>query len=276
MIVTGIRPIAARAPIRVGGPVAFGRAGLTFGAEATAYLAAMTVTPSDTRRQQLGALIDGLVADGVWSNLSALFIEAAHDSQAARVNAVNPALVAAAVNSPNFTVDRGYASDGATSYLNFGWDPSTDGGALYQQNSCCQGVWSLGASGSASLMVGSNTARINPRNVSNLMSVVAQAGASATLAISGTPPNGLFAWDRTAAAAYRFMYNGAAQGSTTTASVPLDTRDFYGNAINNAGTPASHDTRRCAASFWGASMSDALHLALYSRLATYLTAIGAI
>lgn len=79
-----------------GAPVWGGGSG--YSAEAIAYFAGMSVQPDATRKGQLDTLITSLKSAGVWAKLDALYIMAAHDAQAARVNAVAPGSVATITN----------------------------------------------------------------------------------------------------------------------------------------------------------------------------------
>ncbi len=93
--------------------------------EAAALLSRMTVTPSTARKQLIDALIATLVGAGIWAKLDALYLLAAHDAQAARLNWIADRYNLTAVNSPTFTTDRGYAGTGAAMYLDTGFNPAT-------------------------------------------------------------------------------------------------------------------------------------------------------
>lgn len=94
-------------------PVLFGR---RYAAEAVSLFARMATQPDATRLALIDATIRSLIAGGVWAKLDSLYVMAAHDSQAARLNWVaNESLTA--YNSPAFTVDRGFKGDGASAYL---------------------------------------------------------------------------------------------------------------------------------------------------------------
>ena len=261
---------------------AMGAAGPSYSAEATAYFAAMSVAPDATRKGLLDALIVGLKSDGVWAKLDWLSITAAHDAQAGRVNAVTPAQVATAVNSPTFTTDRGYTGDGTTSYLNSGWNPTTATTPKMVQNSASMGVW-LGTDSSSNTQddIGT-TARAS---IDGRRSAAATFGAnlqSATNDISGTmsPASsvGFSSWSRYGAASAELFKNGVSLGTKASTTNAPANGNFFLLAANNVaalGTPTRFSPRRSQAAFWGEQLSAAEHLALYNRLATYMTAIGA-
>lgn len=111
-------------------------------AETTTLLAAMSVQPDQRRTAIIDTFIGALKAAGVWSKIDAMWVAAAHDEQAGRLNWKSPgSFTLTAVNTPTFTTDRGFNGNGSTSYLDTGWDRSTDGvqytrddahGSLYQ------------------------------------------------------------------------------------------------------------------------------------------------
>lgn len=246
----------------------------TYSAAAQAYFDAMAVQPTPARKKVINDLFVGLAFDGIWTKLDWLSLFASHDAQSARLNAKNPAAAFTAVNSPTFTTDRGYSGNGSSSYLNSGWDPATNA-VQYAQNSCHLGVWFNTNGSNSGWLGGSLAARINPSNGASTFSLVGQSG-SGTIITPVTSSTGFGAWDRSASTAGKVFKNGAEIGTFGTTSSALNTSDFFACAYNNAGTPVySAASTRIAAMCWGAHLSDAEHLALYTRLNTYLTAIGA-
>lgn len=106
-----------------------------------ALVSAMTTTPSGERVGLINQTIMGLVSAGLWDKLDVLYMLAAHDEQAGRLNWKNPGtFTLTANNSPTFTVDRGFQGDGATSDLSSTYNPSTFGGA-YTLNSAMMGEY---------------------------------------------------------------------------------------------------------------------------------------
>jgi hypothetical protein len=96
-------------------------------AEAETLVAAMSVEPDDTRKAHIDTTVGSLKSAGIWAKLDRLWMLAAHDSQAARLDWITASNSLSAINSPTFTADAGYASDGSTSYLNSGFIPATHG-----------------------------------------------------------------------------------------------------------------------------------------------------
>ena len=102
-------------------------------AETTALVSAMSVAPSSGRRTLINTVIAKLKAYkttfGVtlWDQLDFLYMTAAHDEQAARVNWKNPAQVGTPVGIPTFINDRGYTGSKDVSYIDTGINISSGG-----------------------------------------------------------------------------------------------------------------------------------------------------
>lgn len=81
--------------------------GAGYDADASALFARMTSAPDETRKGHIDTLILALKAAGVWSKMDVLYILAAHDAQAARLD-WKGTYDATANGTPTFTTDRGY------------------------------------------------------------------------------------------------------------------------------------------------------------------------
>lgn len=86
-------------------------------AETRALIGRMSVRPNADRRNAIDTLIRGLKDNGIWAKLDALYLLAAHTSQAGLLNWKGAVANLVGVNSPAFTVDRGFKLDGASNYL---------------------------------------------------------------------------------------------------------------------------------------------------------------
>lgn len=113
---------------------------LFFEAESEALFAAMTTPPTDARKAKIDALIVALKNAGVWTKLDVLYVLAAADSQAARLNWKLPGTYTCTVNgSMLFDIDLGYTSQAGTGWLDTGWNVSTNG-VTFLQDSAHLGV----------------------------------------------------------------------------------------------------------------------------------------
>lgn len=104
-------------------------------AEAEALVAAMNIAPNKARKGLVDDLIGTLKAASVWSKLDVMWVLAAHDEQAGRLNWKSPGtFTLSAVNGPAFATDRGFSGNGSTSYLDTGWNRLTSGVVFTQDN----------------------------------------------------------------------------------------------------------------------------------------------
>lgn len=247
-----------------------------YSAEASAYFAAMGVQPDDTRKGLIDNLIVSLKNAGVWAQLSWLALHASHSQQSGRINLKNPAQIATAVNSPTFTVDRGFTGDGATSYLNSGWNPATHGGGVYTQNDAHVGVWVGTVSGGNKIDVGVRD--VTSIRVNVFGSTGNMCGNSTTISNYASSGNAAqwVGWTRNDGTVMYPFRNGARQASTASTTSALVGNNFgICSGISTANVMSQPSNHRVQATHWGANLTEAQITALYTALNTYMTAIGA-
>lgn len=261
----------------VGGVAALGEPTYAFAnAEAEAVVAAMTTKPNAARKVLIDALVGGLKTDGIWAGLDLLYLTAAHAADAAVINWITPGTYTAIpVNSPTFTADRGYAGNGTSSRLRTQFTPSTQAAKL-TQNSASIWVWSrTDVSNGAYYDMGAATSpqlRFKFRQPTDNNLITINDGTTATTGGGlWTSSIGMFGLQRTASNARRTFYNGVQRGAdSTTASTGMNAQEqWIGGANNVAFSP-----REIAMAAWGASLAG-LESAFYSRIQTYLAAVGA-
>jgi hypothetical protein len=274
---TGTVAIAGTASVTLGALTVVGTGEVASSGNETetdTLIAEMDVAPDATREGHINDLIAGLKTDGVWDKLDVLWVLAAHDAQAARLNWKTPASFAlTAVNSPTFTTDRGYAGNGTTSYLNTGWDP-TNNGVNTLQNDAHIAAWNRTSRGTNnSVIAGAQNPQlaIYPRTGSGISGGVHGAGLTA----ANSDSSGLVMQERTGASATRAYRNGSSLGTGTDTSTGRPSVDVYIGGLNASGSFAVGTTDQCAAVSIGGSLNTTLALALYNRLQTYMTAVGA-
>lgn len=241
---------------------------------ADALIAAMSPAPDATREAHIRTLIAALQSGGVWDQLDCLYILAAHDAQAARLNWIARQYDMTAFNAPAFTVDRGYTGDGTSSYLGSSYNP-TLGGTKLAQDSASVAAW-IGTEQTSSTArdasAGGRT-NINSRNSTTL------AGSINTVsAISVTLPAntsiGFSAWSRESGVLTRF-YKAGVQVGADNATVSTTMTSGTGTLLANTSGTAGWTTRRTQAGLFGRAITAAQHLALYNALQAYMTAVGA-
>lgn len=243
-----------------------------YDADAAAYFAAMSVDPGTTRKGLINALIVGLKSDGLWTKISWLSLLASHDAQSARLSAKDPTKSFTAVNSPTFTMDRGYAGNGTTSYLDAG--ETLQAAGIYAQNSAfishyvnVAGTGSYKTIGGA---IGSGTP-LGVIFVDSSSATIGYLNNTSTAASAAGATTGLFTASRTGSTTFS-IYRGASSvgsDSTATTGVPSGTAGFAGRA------GGSYTNDRQAVAAWGSGLSAMDVSNFNSRIVTYLTAIGA-
>lgn len=241
---------------------------------ATAALAArMTAAPGAVRLAAIDALVRALKNAGVWAKLDILYLTAAHDAQAARRNWIADGFNLAAVNAPGFVADRGFSGDGATSYLDTGFQPGVSPGQAGQDDNHL-GLWCLtNVSGSGYDFAATNVAlnanssgNANCRNMAGATDVVAGVGTSVGHSLHC----------RSGSAGYALYKNGALLGTPVRASAAAVAANLFLCARNASGTPASFATRQIAAAHAGSALDATQAAAMHAALSAYLTSVGAV
>jgi hypothetical protein len=257
----------------------FGSAGVlggavNYNAASLAFFAAFTTPPSAARKTLINNCVVALINAGIWSQLDILYMLAAADSQAATINWKNPGTFnLVAVNSPTFSADRGFTSDGSTSRLRTQFTPSTNG-VNFTQNSASAWVYcrtdvaenvndigntSNPATKIATRLVGNNAAAsvndITPTNVANASSI------------------GFFGSSRINSTTKRLWKNGVQIGTDQAVSSTAYTNTEQWMLGCNGGTP-QFSTKQQSCGAWGANLTG-LESAFYTAILTYLQGVGA-
>lgn len=209
---------------------------------------------------------------GVWTKLDALYVTAAADAQASLLNWVSTSYTLVPTNSPTFTIDRGYAGNASTSYLDTQFDPTTAVGAKYTQDSAYAGFWSrtsTAAGAAFGWFDGTDGMTIQARTAGDIMG--ARANQTNSLTAANTDGIGLYGVARSASNAMRIAKNGVTANTGANASTALNSAPF----LIGRTAAASYTEVQVAAAMLGGNLSDVEELAAYNALNTYLVAIGA-
>lgn len=263
------------------GPIGLNDGGYTFiNAEASALVARFTTPPTNARKVLIDNLVGSLKTAGVWAKLDCLYVMAAETAQAAQRNWIKDAHNLSPVNSPTFTVDRGYDFNGSTQYLNTQYTPSTQA-VQYLQDSASLFVWcteNVQGDGYSIGAFASNITVIIPRRSGAPDTFLAAINAVGTASASiGTTSDSrkLTHAERSGAALTTVYKDGASAATNTVASSGLPTQPIFLGARDTDGSPSNYDTRALASAGIGASLGSTAAAALYTALNTYLTAVGA-
>jgi hypothetical protein len=229
-------------------------------------------TVSTSQFASVDQLTTSLKSAGVWALLDRLWLFAAENAAQALTDIVASAS-ATAVNSPTFTVGRGYQGNGTSSYIDSGFNIAV-GTPHFTITSCSWSTW-VETAGTGAACGNDNGAysRFILAAATREMSLLSQTG-------GGTFPSSLaFALvQRTSSAAVAGYDSVGQQGSNATLGgtpTSLYNRDIYILANDYpTGTPVQFCNARLAYMAFGASLSPAQITALYNALRSYMTAQG--
>lgn len=159
---------------------ASGAGGPSYSAEALAIFAAFSTPPDATRKGLIDTCVVSLKNAGVWAKLDVLYMFAAADSQAAKINWKNPGTFdGTEISGPiTFTADQGFTFNGSSNYISSGFVPSSAGGT-YALNNASMGGRSLSslAASTKNRIVGnvagtSSRSVLTPRNTGDIGNVL--------------------------------------------------------------------------------------------------------
>jgi hypothetical protein len=253
--------------------------GAAYSAEAEALFAAMTVQPDTTRKGVIDTFIKTMIADGIWAKLDVLWVLRAHDAQAGRLNWKTPASFAlTAVNSPTFTVDRGYTGDASTKYLNTNWNYAVNA-VISTLNSASIGVYqtpnigTAGADGSIMAFGGQQLfirARVASDKIDSRLNGTPQVDSTSAPASRF----GLTAVNRADANDITFYRNGVTQGTVAQPSGSPGTGVSLILCYNGSSglSPQLHNDNQTGLAWVGASLTAGEHAAFDTAFDTYITA----
>lgn len=240
--------------------------------DAQALIARMTTPPSGARAKQIETLIRELKVAGVWAKLACLYLLAAHDVQAARLNWVANANNPTVSGTPTFTTDRGYTGDAASS-------ARLDTGYMIpagNQNSAHLMAWLRTSAAAADFAaIGNGNAVLSVRRSSDGNSFC-RVNAPTAASIATADASGCWVGSRTGSLSSDFTVyrNGVSVGSGGASSETPDATYPIWILGRNGPTP-SFTYREIAAASIGTGLSAGDVTAFHAALNTYLVAVGA-
>lgn len=267
-----------------GGLGAGGRGhGTTDAPQTTAFLA-RTSGLNGTETAAYKALINGLVSDGIFSLLDALYIFATNTTATANLNLCGTNSTITSTAAPSFAADIGYTGNGTTQFLNTNFNPATQG-VNVTANSNSMGVYltnSRAANGSQTDMGCENAAGTI---FSYLNALSDSTGINGEMNAFNFPPSfstaatpaGFSVLTRTATTLSAYKNNSATALSPSPeadAALALPSANYYLLAFNNAGVANSFAPDTMTSAFCGAGLTGAQFLLLSNRINAYMTALG--
>jgi hypothetical protein len=217
------------------------------------------------------------VTDGTWSVLDALYVFATNTTTTANLNLKSTSYGLSQVGSVSFSANNGYTGDGATGYFTTGFTPSTAGGQ-WGINSA-----SLGDCVLTDRPIGSVYSSIGASDSlqDDISTILPFYSSSSLIYLNGY---GVFPASSTSLGAHTASITSSSQGYTaingsstsfTPASINITTYGLYALALNGAGTASSFSADEIAYLFYGGGLSTTQITAVYDRLHTYLSTVGA-
>lgn len=245
----------------------------SYDAASEALFARFTTQPDATRKGHIDTCIRALKTAGVWAKLDGLWNIWAHDEQGGQRNWVQDAYNLTPVNSPTFTVDRGYTGNGTNAYIETNFS-RTAGGTNFSRNSASFSGWSRTelAASSSRYLIGNSTAAemfIRPRSGSNNLEVRPNTNL-AGLIVASTSSVGHFSVNRSGASAAELYRDGVQVDTSTDASAALSASEFW-----FLRSSTFHSAYQIGFAHIGGSLTSAEQTALYDAVNAYRAAIGA-
>jgi hypothetical protein len=249
------------------------------GLQAATFLARTTGLTTKERNAYI-RLINGLVADGMWSRFDWLYIYATGVQANANLNLVSTSHPITPTASPVFTPGVGYVGNGA-GYLTNAFTPSVHGVNL-QRNSATIGAYisnnrtsnaNVAIMGSA---VPGSFIYMVPLNAST---IVYEMNSAAFPTASNASTQGLWINTRvlsTGAGAQNLYKNNSptAIATASATSAALNNGSFIQLGLNNNGTPGSFCSDTLAASFACNGVTGAESAMLARRINDYMRALN--
>lgn len=254
--------------------------GYAVGPQAAAFLARAPGL-NNIYRRAYAKLINGLVADGVWTKLDALWILAAQDATTAALNLTSASFGLTPVNSPAFAPGEGYTGNGSSTTITTGYQPAS--GATYAQDSATIGAYirtNRTISNSGNIMGTVATGGTIQLYMSPLQSSTIQYDVNQTTFpnVANTNCQGHWVASRTASNLVTLYKNGSSFGTNANASSAITTMTNQLRLLSNStsgGAAASFSSDQLAAAHIGAGLSAAEASALAFRINSYMAAVGA-
>lgn len=250
-----------------------------FLAQSLALFDAMEPEPEIGRKRLIDETIRQLIAEEIWGELDSLFLFAAHSEQPGLIDWRNPDRNGTAVNAPTFTTDRGFFTDGSTSYIDTNFIADEDAVSFQPQN-LSMGIYSrTGTNNNDWTDFGARTGNNNRQILIQLSS-----GGLYRIYSTGSPSSG-FSPPITGLHIARRIDSGESEGwkngikifsVASGGGTSLGRRSIYIGGLNSDNTPSLSSSREFSLFVAGSGMTDAKQEALSQILVDfYLEEVGA-
>lgn len=230
--------------------------------ETDAIAAAFAAAPPEAFKTAIDDAVRALIYHGLWADFDLLQVYAAPSAADATINWRAPGIYNATLTGTTiFTAYEGIAGDGATGFIDTGFDPSPDTDHLYKLNDAHWGTWVTSSTASTTPEVG-----IVPGSSGEVLGVARSSineargaiNAVGSLIVSGvTDGRGHLGMNRTAVSERQMYRNGAlaaadTQNSTSVPSGKLSLLTDQGVTFSTKQVAAFHVGRSLTAEKWQA------------------------
>lgn len=222
-------------------------------------------------------MICGMVTDGTWALMYGIWMLATNTTTTANLNLVSTNFTLTVNGTETFAANNGYTGDASTGYFDTGLNPA--GGGNYTQNSGALGscvlssrttsqVWaSIGNSNFATY------AYTEPLGTGSLVAYELNSGVFQSLAASNA--QGSLIVSRTSSSAIALYKNGSSVATPADTSTGLANENMFVGAYNLGGTASANSGDQIAYAFVSGGLTPTQASNVYSRLHTFLVAVGA-
>lgn len=195
--------------------------------------------PSPAVQIAQNALVDSLMANGIWDSIQVLYVVTgdAATKEFTKLNWKNP------TGSDNLTeigtctyAAAGWSGDGSTSALNTNWTPSTEGG-VFRLNSCSFGAYIENSGATANkINMGAQGSGGDTRMEEISAGKRARINGPAEFSSTGGTTTGLWHINRSGPTTTNTYLNGTSVASGTASSTTITALPLYLMALNLTGT----------------------------------------
>ena len=236
-------------------------------------------TVTSDRQRIVDLLVKGLKADGLWPLRDGLLLPASADQVSALTDLVS-LRVAVNVNNCAFNADRGFYAYYSNSYIDTKFNPTVAGSKFTRNNGHFALMTDIGGGVPANAFIfgtlNPGTTGATYRNYIDLadggysyFAINDASGASMLNWFSDPQGLGFYAVNRSATNQSQVYRNGHQRIPMTTPSVAPSTATF-----TFCGAFGYYSSMRVNVVCYGASLTAAQHLALWTRISNYLNAVG--
>jgi len=229
---------------------------------------------SATENAAYTTMICGMVTDGTWSLLDALYIFATNNTTTAALSLVSSTYNGTVNGTLTFSADHGWTGDGSTGYFGTGFVPNSASGNC-KLNSCSMGIYDLTSNtGARTCQMGGKVSGVNtliclPGSAVNIFEVNGPSTNTSTVANA----QGMWSLSRTGSSGFTVYQNSAVSSTpSSTSNVLLDTQ-IYIFALGGT-TPTSFTSDQLSAAFIGGGMTDTQAENVQTRINNYMKAMG--